>query len=66
MRKSRDVHPDQKLKIKLEIDVDPPLGFRTDSVLVHNPIPFHVLITISAIFLPGRCMPFSIAHGKIE
>lgn len=37
------VHSDQKLKIKLEIDVDPPLGFRTISMLVREPTPFHVL-----------------------
>src|SRR5438067_2127924 len=36
------IHPDQKLKIKLEIDVDPPLGFRTTSVLLREPVPFHV------------------------
>jgi hypothetical protein len=36
-------HPDQRLKIKIEIDVDPPLGFRTTSALVKEPTPFQVV-----------------------
>ncbi len=36
------IHPEQKIKIKIEIDVEPPPGFRTASVLVHEPAPFHV------------------------
>jgi hypothetical protein len=38
-----NIHPDQKLKIKLEIDVDPPQGFRTVSALVKEPTPFQVV-----------------------
>jgi predicted nucleotidyltransferase component of viral defense system len=38
-----NLHPDQKLKIKLEIDVDPPLGFRTAFALVKEPTPFQVV-----------------------
>ena len=37
------IHPDQRLKIKLEIDVDPPLPFRTTLMLLREPSPFHVL-----------------------
>lgn len=41
--KRMNVHPEQKLKIKLEIDVDPPLGFRKIYALVKEPAPFQVL-----------------------
>ena len=42
-KKIGNIHPDQKLKVKIEIDVDPPLGFRTISALVKNPTPFQVV-----------------------
>jgi predicted nucleotidyltransferase component of viral defense system len=38
-----NLHPDQKLKIKIEIDTDPPLGFRTVSALVKEPTPFQIV-----------------------
>lgn len=41
--KFKNVHPEHKLKIKLEIDVDPPLGFRTNLALVKEPTPFQVV-----------------------
>lgn len=34
---------DQKLKVKIEVDVDPPGGFQTHSELLLDPIPFSVL-----------------------
>lgn len=37
------LHPEQKLKIKLEIDTDPPMGFRTTFALVKEPTPFQVV-----------------------
>lgn len=37
------LHPDQKLKIKLEIDIDPPLGFRTAAALIREPTAFQVV-----------------------
>ncbi len=39
----KNIHPEQQLKIKLEIDTDPPPGFRTTLMLVREPSPFHVL-----------------------
>jgi len=37
------IHPEQMLKIKIEVDTDPPPGFRTVSRVVHEPTPFQVL-----------------------
>lgn len=42
--KTKGIHPDQKLQIKLEIDTDPPLSkLSLESKLVKNPIPFYVI-----------------------
>ena len=38
----RHIHPRQILKIKIEIDTDPPGGFETESRYVLQPIPFSV------------------------
>jgi predicted nucleotidyltransferase component of viral defense system len=38
----RGVHPQQNLKIKIEVDTDPPGGFETESRYVLLPIPFAV------------------------
>ncbi len=36
------VHSEQTIKIKMEVDTDPPLDFGTESQLLMNPIPFEV------------------------
>jgi len=38
----RDLHPGRNLKIKLEVDTDPPPGFQCESRYVLLPIPFAV------------------------
>ena len=38
----RGVHPRQNLKIRIEVDTDPPGGFETESKYVLQPIPFAV------------------------
>ncbi len=38
----RDIHPNSLLKIKLEVDIDPPGGFETETQFVLQPIPFAV------------------------
>jgi predicted nucleotidyltransferase component of viral defense system len=38
----RDLHPAKTLKIRLEIDTDPPGGFETDTKYVLRPVPFSV------------------------
>lgn len=42
-QKRGTLHPDQQLKIKLEIDIDPPWGFRTVAALVKEPTPFQIV-----------------------
>ena len=38
----RGIHPSQNLKIKIEVDTDPPEGFETEARYVLQPIPFAV------------------------
>jgi predicted nucleotidyltransferase component of viral defense system len=38
----RDLHPAKTLKIRLEIDTDPPGGFETEAKYVLQPVPFSV------------------------
>ncbi len=38
----RDLHPAKNLKIRLEVDTDPPGGFETETQYVLQPIPFPV------------------------
>lgn len=41
--KMKGIHPEQKIQIKLEIDVDPPLiHLPPESKLIKNPVPFYV------------------------
>lgn len=40
----RDLHPAKALKIRLEVDTDPPAGFHTESQFVLRPIPFSVRV----------------------
>lgn len=37
------IHKDQMLKIKLELDINPPAGFFTEAKILLHPIPFSVL-----------------------
>lgn len=40
----RDVHPGRKVKIKIEVDTDPPGGFQTETEYVLLPVPFPVRV----------------------
>ena len=40
----RDLHPAKNLKIRLEVDTDPPAGFETETQYVMQPIPFSVRV----------------------
>jgi hypothetical protein len=42
-REPKGVPPEEKIRIKLEIDTNPPPGFTVETKLVLNPIPFYVL-----------------------
>lgn len=52
--KNQRVHPDEKVSIKLEIDVNPPPGFATETKLVLNPTPFYVLSYQPADLFAGK------------
>ena len=39
-----DLHPSKKLKIRLEVDIDPPGGFETETQYILQPIPFFVRV----------------------
>ncbi|MBI5242689.1 MAG: nucleotidyl transferase AbiEii/AbiGii toxin family protein [Elusimicrobia bacterium] len=41
---TRHIHADETLKIKLEVDTDPPGGFETESRIVLLPVPFAVRV----------------------
>ena len=51
-----ELHPSQKLKIRLEVDTDPPGGFETETRYILQPIPFFVRV---------YCLPDLFA-GKIH
>ncbi len=38
----RKIHSARLLKVKIEVDIDPPLGFKTEAKYLLNPIPFSV------------------------
>jgi len=50
----RDLHPAKSLKIKLEVDTDPPGGFQTETQFVLQPIPFSVRVYGLPDLLAGK------------
>lgn len=40
----KGLHPDKQLKVKIEIDTDPPPGFQTENQYLLQPIPFSVRV----------------------
>ncbi len=40
----RGLHPEKTLKIKLEVDIDPPGGFETETQYVLQPVPFSIRV----------------------
>ncbi len=52
--KMKGIHPDQKLQVKLEIDIDPPSVIATESKLVQNPVPFYVTTFPIASLFAGK------------
>ncbi len=50
-KRPKFINPEEKIKIKLEVDIDPPQGFRKENKLVINPFNFYVLtLNISDLF----------------
>lgn len=58
----RDLHPGRNLKIKLEVDTDPPAGFETESLYVLLPIPFAVRVYSLPDLLAGKL--HAVLHRK--
>jgi hypothetical protein len=58
IRAARDlaagVHPDQVLRIKLEVDTDPPPGFATETRFCLQPVPFSVLAYSQPSLFAGK------------
>lgn len=48
------IHPEQQIKIKLELDTDPSPGFRTLSVVSREPTPFQVLTYHQSDLFAGK------------
>jgi len=40
----KGLHPDKQLKVKIEVDTDPPPGFQTENQYLLQPIPFSVRV----------------------
>lgn len=49
-----DLHPGRMLKIRLEVDTDPPQGFQTETQFVLHPIPFSVRVYCLPDLLAGK------------
>jgi len=50
----RDLHPAKNLKIRLEVDTDPPGGFETETQYVLQPVPFSVRTYTLPDLLAGK------------
>ena len=53
-RSEKNLHADEKIKIKFEIDTDPPLDFKVESKIILNPVPFYVLTYKSSDLFAGK------------
>jgi len=60
----RDLHSSKNLKIKLEVDTDPPPGFETESHFVLQPIPFSVRIYSLPDLFAGKLHALLFRHWK--
>ena len=53
-KKSQSTNHNEKIQIKLEVDIDPPLQFRVENRLVANPSPFYVLTLHKSDLFAGK------------
>jgi len=60
----RDLHPLKNLKIKLEVDTDPPGGFETETRYVLQPFPFSVRIFSLPDLFAGKLHAILCRHWK--
>lgn len=64
--KNKEMHPEEKIKIKLEIDTTPPTGFSTESKLVLTPVPFYVLSYKKEDLFAGKMHALLFRERKIN
>ena len=50
----RQTHAKKIMKIKLEVDIDPPLGFKAEAKYLFNPIPFSVKTFVLSDLFAGK------------
>jgi len=60
----RDLHPLKNLKIRLEVDTDPPGGFETETQYVLQPFPFSVRIFSLPDLFAGKLHAILCRHWK--
>lgn len=60
----RDLHPLKNLKIKLEVDTDPPGGFETETQYILQPFPFSVRIFSLPDLFAGKLHALLCRHWK--
>jgi predicted nucleotidyltransferase component of viral defense system len=53
-QKSKTVNHNEKIQIKLEVDIDPPVHFRLENRIVTNPTSFHVLTLHRSDLFAGK------------
>lgn len=51
---TKRINPDAKIRIKLEVDTDPPTDFRVENVLVANPTSFYVTTLRQSDLFAGK------------
>ena len=57
---------DKTLKIKIEVDIDPPLGFKTEQKLLMLPFSFNTRCMLPSDLMPARCTHSFSVSGRIE
>lgn len=60
----RDLHPLKNLKIKIEVDTDPPGGFETETRYILQPFPFSVRIFSLPDLFAGKLHALLCRHWK--
>ena len=53
-KSTKSINHNEKIQIKLEVDIDPPLHFRVENRLVLNPSPFNVLTLHKSDLFAGK------------
>lgn len=62
----KGIHPEEKISIKLEIDMDPPSGFEIETRLVSQPLPFYVVSYIQKDLFAGKMHALLCRERKIN